>query len=206
MTRPSKSSKQSGARFARAQHPPPLPDIAETRTRRLRFIANAAFDGEISYANLLDSVLVAATATQGYQLYNTVRLIAVEMWHCPVASTVSTVSVIFDGQNTGLIGDLKIHSDSSMGLSPAHVRARPSPNCGAALMQATGASSAFRLTVPSGAVVDVTLEMRNEFNGTTAVGSALVGATAGAVYLRGLDGLPIATTVLVPAAPTAWCK
>ncbi len=172
----------------------------------MRFNASSAFDGAISYQNLLDSILIAATATQGYQLFEVVRIVEVEVWHCPMASSVSTVIVEFDGQNTGLIGDSKIHQDTSMGIHPAHVRARPGKRSGASLFQATGASTAFRLVAPSGSVIDVTVEFRGEFNAAQTVSTALVGATAGAVYLRGLDGQAIASTVLPPANPATWSR
>jgi hypothetical protein len=174
--------------------------------RRFRFVANANFDGAISYTNLLDMFLFAATATQGYEIFEVVRIVEVEVWHCPMSSSVSSVLVEFDGENAGFVGDSRIYQDSSMGTQPAHVRARPAKNSAASMFQPQSATTAFRLTVPSGGVVDVLVELRSEFNRGVAVGSALVGATAGASYLRGLDGQPIATTVLVPQAPTAWCK
>lgn len=192
--------------IARLTHPPAIRNVALQASMRLRFISNAAFDNLISYSNLLDCILQASTATQGYQLYDVVRLLEVEVWHCPVGSSVSTVAVEFNGQNTGLVGDNMSHSDSSMGVSPAHVRARPSRTSTAWTWQVTGASSAFRLTVPSGAVIDVSVEFRGEFNEATTVGSALVGATPGATYRRGLDGSPVASTVLVPAVPSAWVR
>jgi hypothetical protein len=211
--RKSSKNRNINARFVKAltaaerrDAPPPIADVAITYRRRLRFNASSAFDGTITYQNLLDSILVAATATQGYQLFEVVRIAEVEVWHCPMASSVSTVIVEFDGQNTGLIGDSKIHQDTSMGIHPAHVRARPGKMSQARLFQASGASTAFRLVAPSGSVVDVTVELRGEYNAATTVATALVGATAGAVYRRGLDGQAIASTVLPPAVPAAWSR
>jgi hypothetical protein len=173
---------------------------------RRRFIAGSAFDSTITWTNLLDSILFASSAVQGYQAYECVRIREVEVWHCPVASSVSTVVVEFGGQNAGLIGDQQIHQDSSMGLSPAHVRARPSKNSQEAQWQFESGTAAFRLVAPSGSVIDVDLEYRGEYNAAYAVANALVAATTGAYYLRGLDGLPVASSVLLPAVPAAWVR
>jgi hypothetical protein len=172
----------------------------------MRYIANAAYSGQITWTNLLDSILFASSATQGYQAFECVKLEEVEVWHCPVASTVSTITVEFNGQNAGQIGDQSIHSDSSMGLSPAHVKARPSKRSQASQWQYESGTSAFRLDVPSGAVIDITCSYCGEYNAAYAVANALVAATTGAYYLRGLDGSPVASTVLVPAVPSAWIR
>lgn len=190
----------------RLTHPPPIRNVALSTKMRRRFIASSAFDGNITWTNLLDSVLLASSATQGYQVFECVRLKEVEVWHCPVASTVSTVIVEFGGQNAGAIGDQQIHQDSSMGLSPAHVRARPSAKSQASQWQFESATAAFRLVAPAGSVIDVVVEYRGEFNAAYAVANALVGATTGALYVRGLDGQPVASSVLVPGVPAAWIR
>jgi hypothetical protein len=190
----------------RITHPPPIQNIGPKLSIRRRFIANAAFANLITWTNLLDSFLFASSATQGYQAFECVRVKEVEVWHCPVASSVSTVSVEFGGQIAGQVGDQKIHSDSSMGLSPAHVRCSPSRDSQASQWQFESGTAAFRLDVPSGAVIDVVLSYRGEFNAAYAVANALVAATTGAYYLRGLDGQPVASTVLVPAVPAAWVR
>jgi hypothetical protein len=151
-------------------------------------------------------MLLATTAVQGYALFESVRIREVEVWHCPMASTTSVVLVEFGGQNAGLVGDQQVHQDSSMGVQPAHVRARPARLSQAAQWQYESTTAAFRLLAPTGAVVDVELEGRGEFNSANAVSFALVGATPGALYLRGLDGQPVASSVLLPAVPTTWIR
>ncbi len=187
-------------------HPPPLDNTTLRMRRTQRYVATANTVVNITYNNLLDSILFAATATQGNQVFESVRIVYVEMWHCPMSSAIATVSVEFNGLIAGFVGDQVLHNDSSMGTRPAHVKARPARKSMAASFQPSSASSAFQLTAPSGTVVDVCLEFRGQFNFATPVANALVGASPGAVYLRGLDGLPLATSLLQPPYASAWLK
>jgi len=197
-------------------HPPQLPTYGITRDVRMRFqVGNTGTPGvgvnqDVTFQNLLDTVLVARTTTALSQLFAAVRLNSVEVWS-PTQPTASgdqlllstTVSVIFDGLTLGAQGDQKIHSDTSMGIQPAHVRARPDPRTQAGQFQAPSGNSAFRLFAPYGAIVDVSMSLRQPVLGNaiaaTNAGAAL---TAGAVYFRGLDGLAAsATDIPVVGAP-----
>lgn len=183
-------------------HPPQLADMGLKREVRLRFNANAAFSGPISYQNLLDILNVAATATTAFDLFTQVKIKAIEVWANALANASATATVIFDGTVAGSVGDQKIHTDSSMGIEPAHVRAVPARLSLAAMYQASTAATAFYLNVPSGAVVDVSLSYRNPLIGTTtATQNAPVAATAGVVYVRGLDGLANATSKFTVVGP-----
>jgi len=178
-------------------HPPPIRSYGITRDVRLRFTSNAAFNGNITYENLLDAILVASTAIAGQQLFNAVRVNAVELWATPALGSSATVAVIYDGVVVGAQGDAKLHTDSSMGIEPAHVRAVPDPLTQAGQFQINSTNAAFFLSVPIATVIDVSMTLRQPIEGTAAnVQNALVGATPGAVYYRGLDGKASATTVL----------
>jgi hypothetical protein len=180
-------------------HPPPIRDYAITHERRLRFVTSSAFAGNITFQNLLDTLLVATTTIQGADLFSAVRLKFVEVWALPVLGNVSTVQVIYDGNAVGAVGDQRVHTDSSMGIEPAHVRARPGTRTTGAAFQESSTNIAFYLNVPTGSVVDVSLSFKqNLLNGAVIAQNALVGATAGAQYLRGLDGLAVATTKFPP--------
>jgi len=163
----------------------------------MRFQANALFAANITYQNLLDTVLVATGATTGFDLYDSVRVNSVECWSQAILGSASTVVVGFNGATVGSQGDQKVHTDTSMGIEPAHVKARPDPRTQAGQFQPTQGANAFFLDVPSGCVIDVSMTLRQPMVGTTvAAQNALVGATAGALYFRGLDGKAVATTVL----------
>jgi len=180
-------------------HPPPIPDMGTVRNVRMRFLATSAVQQAITYADLLDTIGVAVTAILGYDVYTAVRIRSVELWACSVLGTATTVSLVYDGAVAGFVGDNKVHTDTSMGIEPAHLVARPQSRTGASLFQITSANTAFLLTCPSGTVVDVSLTFRNPIlGGAHAMTNPLVGATIGALFYRGLDGLAISTTILPP--------
>jgi len=185
-------------------HPPSIQNIAVTHSTRLRFITNAAVaQTAITFQNLLDSILVATTNLAPFDLFQQVRVRSVELWAVPVLGGATTVQCEFRDQTAGFVGDAKIHSDTSMGVQPAHLRVRPAAKSGTALFQFSSANSAFTLTCPSGTVVDVELTFRGLPQLATAAQNASVGAAAGAWYFRGLDGLAKAATVFVPVIDAA---
>ncbi len=90
-----------------------------------------------------------------------------------------------------------------MGIEPAHVVARPERMSNLALWQASNGVTAFSITCPVGAIVDVDLSFRTVASlAPVALQNAVVAGVAGEMYYRGLDALPIATTTLPPLAPT----
>jgi len=162
-------------------------------------VTNGALNQSITYQNLLDLLLVANSAVVGSDLFQAVRVKAVECWATPILGQVATVEVVYDGNTAGMIGDQRIHTDSSMGIEPAHIIARPAPRSLAAMFQESSANPAFFIDVPAGAVVDVLLSFKQPMLGNAvAAQNALVGATIGAVYARGLDGLAVATSKALP--------
>jgi hypothetical protein len=86
------------------------------------------------------------------------------------------------------------------GAQIAHVRAVPSRLSQAAQFQSSDTSSAFTIEGPIGCVVDVEVTFRgNAYGVAVNAQNALVGATAGATYYRGLDGEALASTLFIPA-------
>jgi hypothetical protein len=186
-------------------HPPPInPQIKHKQ--RLRFIVNAAqTNAPFTFDQVLNCIVFASTTTAGFRLFDQVKIRAVELWAVaqPGTSAIpsqgpTTVQVVFSGNDQGAAGDARVWSDTSMGIEPAHVRAVPSKQSGASFWQ-LGGFTAFSLTCPVGTVVDVDVSFRNDDSAPVAT-QALVAAVAGEVYYRGLDGVAIATTQLVPQA------
>lgn len=176
-------------------HPPQLPSYGITRDVRLRFTALTAAEINITFQNLLDTVLVATGAASAADLFEAVRVNSVELWAIAALGTQATVILAYAGTTVGAAGDQKTHTDTSMGVEPAHVRAQPDPLTQAGQFQASGAATAFLLDVPAGTVIDVSLTLRQPVLGqVVASQNVLVGATAGAVYYRGLDGKTTALT------------
>ncbi len=177
---------------------PHLPQIKPqlTHSQRLRFVCTTNGTQAITFANLLDSMIVAATSTTGYDIFDTVKVKFVEVWASPPQSNQPlTVTVDFAGGVTGAAGSGAIFQDTSMGVSPAHVKAIPSKRCAAAFYQGSSAFVAFSLpSCPLNAIIDVMVTFKNAAVAPVAAAQALVGAAAGQFYYRGLDGLPVAST------------
>jgi len=184
-------------------HPPPLSGFELRHSTRIRYTTNAAcVNQSITFADLGDTIAFAATAIAPFQVFDFVRIRRIELWAIMAIGTSTSVEVIFSGTGAGQAGDNITHTDTSMGLEPAHLRVIPAANCLASLFQSTqAASSAFVLNTPTGTVIDITLEFRGSTSGTTdACQNASVAAPVGATIWRGLDGLAVAATkFIVPA-------
>jgi hypothetical protein len=184
-------------------HPPPIqPQI--THRQRMRFtVTTAQTRAQYSFQYLLDLINVATSATVAYDLFDAVRVNAVEVWAAPVQGAApQQVALEFAGITVGASGDGRLFSDSSMGIEPAHVRGVPSKLSQAAQWQPTSSWTAFTLTAPVASVIDVDLSFRTVQSAVpVAVLSAPVGATAGQLYYRGLDGNAAAGTQVPAVTP-----
>lgn len=183
-------------------HPPQIPSYGITRDVRVRFVQTAAGATPITFQNLLDTILIAVSATSGFDLFEAVRVNSVELWAIAALGTSVTASLIFDGVTTGAAGDQKLHTDTSVGIEPAHVRGRPDKLTQAGQFQASSASVAFLLDLPAGTVIDVSMTLRQPVNGTPVPAqNVLVGATPGTISYRGLDGKTTALTNIPVVGP-----
>jgi len=200
---PRPRSNRGGKRFERSQtgisHPPAIQEYAVRHGTRLRFVTNTTVGQAITYQNLLDTLLMAATTTTGFDMFEAVKVRSVEAWCDQTAGNAATIQVIFDGVSVGSVGDQRMHTDTSMGIQPAHVKCRPSSKSLASLFQLSSNNTAFYIGCPSGTVVDVELTFVQSTTLTAvATQNVLVGAVPGAPYWRGLDGLATATTKFTP--------
>jgi len=176
-------------------HPPQLKSYGITREGRIRFQATAAATVNITYQNLLDAILIATGATTAVDLFEQVRVNTIELWSIAAVGTPSTCVLIFAGTTVGAAGDQKVHTDTSVGVEPAHVKASPDRLTQAGQFQPSSADTAFTLEVPAGTVIDVSLTYRQPVEAVVvATQNVLVAATAGAIYYRGLDGKTSALT------------
>jgi hypothetical protein len=186
-------------------HPPQIPSFEIRHGTRLRYVLNAAMIQQvITFQNLLDTLLFAASAIAGYDVFFAVKIRRVQVWATPVIGGATNVSVLFSGGTAGSIGDQKLHTDTSTGVQPAHVSARPALKSLASNYQESSSAIAFVLNAPSGAVVDLELSFVGTFDVAVAAQNALVGATIGATLIRGFDGLAAATSKATPVYPVAW--
>jgi hypothetical protein len=158
--KPAQARKTNMRRGGMIPHPPQLPSYGITRDVRLRFSQLAAGTTNITFQNLLDAIAVCTSTTTAADLFEAVRVNSVELWALAAIGTPATVTLSFDGTTAGAQGDQKTHTDTSMGIEPAHVKAKPDPLTQAGQFQASQASVAFILTVPAGTVIDVSLTLR----------------------------------------------
>lgn len=182
-------------------HPPQIPSFEVRHGVRLRFVTSSAVSQSITFQNLLDTILMATTATTGADLFVSVKVRRIQVWATPVLGNATSISLLFGGGAAGAVGDQKLHTDTSMGIQPAHVAARPAAKSLASNYQVSSVDEAFFVVAPSGAVVDVEMSFVGSFNAAVPAQNPLVAANPGAVYLRGLDGLATATTKFAPVYP-----
>jgi hypothetical protein len=185
--------------LVRSTHPPSInPQI--TYSQRLRFISNATGTQAVTFQNLLDCIFVATTPIVGYDLFDAVKVKAVELWCQGITNAPTTVNVDFSGASAGTAGSGQIVSDTSMGIEPAHVLARPSKASACGQWQGSNTLIAFTLLVPNETVVDVVVSFRNTAVAPVLYQNAGAGMTPGQIYYRGIDGQSIAATKFVPQA------
>lgn len=190
--------------------PPAIRTTSLVYTTRRRFLCISPSTGvgqTITYANILDSFLVATAATTGVQLFDMVKIRRVQMWAPSTSAAVpTTVQVCFDGKTAGSVGDALQHTATSIGMTePAYLDARPSKRSQASQFQGSSSNTAMILVMPVNTILDVELTYVNALDNATptAVTSALVGATAGDLYFRGIDGGAVAGSKWTPQGSIA---
>jgi hypothetical protein len=191
------SKKQNGAimRIERMEHPPQIQGYEIVHKKRMRFtVIAAAATTAISFQNLLDTIILATTNVLGYDVFDIVRIRSVEVWSQSAIGTPSTVTVSYSTAT----GDRSIHTDTSLGIKPAYIKAVPSAKSLASFWQVSAAGVAFTVTCPAGSVVDVSLSYKTSEIAPVAANAALVAANVGDIFYRGLDGLALAGTNFPP--------
>jgi hypothetical protein len=190
----------------RSVGPTPYKDVIST-FQKFRFQSNASFSNtNFNAADLLDVLFLATSSTNGSRVLDSIRLVNIEMWGA-MASTLVPVTVeieyVFGGASAGGAGggDASRSSTTIGSDHPAWVKLAPPEHSNAQFWQGSSASNnLFQLSGPLNTIIDITLEIR--FNNTLATVSlqnpVLVSATAGALYVGGLDGIRKATTVFPP--------
>ena len=172
-------------------HPPQInPSIRLVKV--FRFQTNATAAVNITAALLLDLLAVGNTAgTNAYRLFRSIRVHKVECWGIGAIGAASEyISVTGAG-----VGPENRRTDTSMGVTPAHVAWRPAPGSQSSFWRQTGTSETdvmFVLNLPGSCVVHLTLEfiMQCADGAATAVSAANTpaAATVGTLFCANLDG------------------
>lgn len=150
----------------------------------------------MTFADLLDLFLVATSATAVFDIFDAVRVKAVEIWAASVSfGAPLSISLEFNGANTaGLTGNAKAYSDTVMSTEPAHLLCKPGKGTASGMWNESSSNVAWSMTVPVNAIIDVHLAFRNLVSPPQGAQNVAVGATTGQFYYRGLDGVAVAGT------------
>jgi hypothetical protein len=174
--------------------------------KRLRFVSTGPNDPSgysVTSTDLMDLYCMAVTSSSAYQIFNSVRVLAVEVWVPSALDTTNNAPVVNSCfveypamvLSTGLGGKSVRIVDTSTSLDrAAHVRALP-PEGSYASMWTTnttvaGTNILFNIGAAStGCVVDVTIELtiRDSSLAPQPVTASVAGATVGQVYVRALS-------------------
>ena len=172
-----------------------------TVSMKLKFNCGTATTSTVTWANILDTVVFAATATSVYDLFYAARLHCVEVWLPPQVAGVATsaqMSLAFDSPTQG---DQRLWVCYA-GPTGGYMKCKPSNHSLNGLTW-QNSSSVGGFTVnncPIGALIQLSITFRTRMGSGSAQAAAQAasGATAGTVYFRGLDGLAIASTKFPP--------
>jgi len=200
--RPAATTVRTLMRADHLSNPRPMPfGTAIHFTKKFRFTNGSGSAGTFNISPCKLCALVCTctvNSTQATQFFDAVRLISVEIWALGVdgSPTPSTVSVIFNGNAAGLLGNDISYSDTSIGATRvAHVKASPPTQSQTAQWQSgvtnsPGSNLLFSIAIPDFAVVDITAEFSVPSQLRTSLNTvALSGATAvlTGIYYLALD-------------------
>lgn len=165
-----------------------------TRTRRtLRYQSNAGFTAQaITWADLLDTIYMAGTATTGYRLFEAVKINSICMYAQGATANTTSLVLVYGSTQAGFQGDDKVWTATSMGIAqPCVLRTRPDPKSLSSMFQySSTVANAFTMSGPAEAIIDIDLTyVQNIFRAGAAIQQAPVGASAGEIYIGQLDGL-----------------
>lgn len=166
---------------------------------KLKFTVVSATTSTITWANLLDTVIIATTSTAAADVFYSARLKCVRVWTPPLAgSNAYQATIAFDSPSQG---DQRVWVCSS-GPAGGYIEARPSRQSLNGKMW-EDSSSVGVMTVnslPVGTLIEVDVVFRSRIGPGSAVTAAQAGSgmTVGTIYFRGLDGLAAASTKFYP--------
>lgn len=184
-------------------NPRPMPfTSAPVITKKFRFSGGTGAGGTYNISPCKLCALISTctvTSTQVTQFFDAVRLISVEIWagqDTGLSNQPTTVSVIFNGNVPGSLGNDASFTDTSIGATRvAHVKASPPTQSQSAQWSsgnntAPGNNLLFAIAIPEYSVIDITAQFSVPSQLRTAANTVtLSGATAAltGVYYLALD-------------------
>ncbi len=166
---------------------------------KLKFTCTTATTSTITWANILDTVVVATTSTQLADVFYSARLKAVRIWTPPMAgNNAYQATIAFDSPSQG---DQRVWVVSS-GPTGGYCECKPSKNSiNGKMWEDSSSVGVFTVnSMPVGTLIELDLVFRSRLGPGSAALAAQAGSglTAGTIYLRGMDGLAAASTKFYP--------
>jgi len=187
-------------RRTNASHPAQFRANPEV-TRKYRFTSTSATATTITSQLLLASAgVLADTATSGQAVFQSVKVLFVEIWAPPaMQGATSTCSVLWP---RSLNSQPREVSDTTNSVStPAHVRTSPPAMSLAGFWNPpSSAIPLFTLVAPPGSIIDVGLGLVMGDGAPNSNAAVLVGATIGGMYYCSLDSKTSAGSIYPPVS------
>lgn len=194
--------------------PQRMPQVSDQlHTRMILRYSTTGLGGSVAtsvtFQNILDSWLVATSATTASQLFDFVKINRITVRAVPYISGSTlqapscTVGVEFPGLVAGVGGSGNQASNTGEGTTyPAYVSLKPSRLSAASFWQGSSGNLAFVVratnidsSVAVGAIIDCDYSFKNSGDVNPAsIASAVAGATTGEIYFGGIDGARLAAT------------
>lgn len=175
-------------------------------SHRYRYTSTAGTLTTITDSLLLTAAGVSArTSTLGDAIFQSVKVVAVEIWTPPASQgAAATCSILWPSTNTSPAREV---SDTTVSTAvPAHVRAQPPPNSLCGFWQEGTEEPLFSLIAPPGSIIDVTLALI-ALDGDPPTGTpltaTLVAANPGSMYYCSLDSNVAAGSIYKPVSLTS---
>jgi hypothetical protein len=178
-------------------HPKPIDMIPKGNvTMRYQNLVTTSAIYQFTVQNFLDTFVFAASATIGYQLLQSVRIKYIEVWGIAASGVLNTVSLRFDLNGNSGDCPIKTFSDTALGnAEPSHVKVVPPKNSAAAMWQVSSNENYFSVGCNNSTIIDICFDYTvMSSQAPIGVQNALIAAIPGTIYVRGLDGLPTATS------------
>jgi len=188
-----KQSRKRSSQVPRIVHPPVIAGNTYL-IQKMRYSPSSTLSNyPVSGINILQSLgIMAVSSSVGYAVFGSFRIKEIEMWTCQIptsGSPLATCSVSFP-LGTSFQSNREF-TDSSLSSSfPAHIRVRPPGSEYAAFWQTYLSFAYVAFSCTQNTIIDVTFEcVLRDGSANIPATSALIGATAGAIYYSPLDGI-----------------
>jgi hypothetical protein len=176
----SRSSKINNEKLAMIQ-----PTITFSKT--FRFVAGSAVNTTIT-SDMMKCLLAHSTAANSIDLMiDSYRINNVSMKFLPAIGTSSSLTLEWEG---GQYSRSIQKSDTSLGIHPAVIQSGPPRGSGASFWfsQASATANLFKITCPSGTVIDVNLSI-GLVEGAFVTTAPTTALTSHVAYVKYLDGV-----------------